>query len=60
MIYLKKQSIKKDILHDFERVINQPHWVRLIMIDYDKFIAEIEKIKNIVFYKKYIDKIFCF
>ncbi len=31
-----------------------------IMIDYYKFQNEIEKIKNIVFYKKILDKVFCF
>ena len=30
------------------------------MIDYYKFQNEIEKIKNIVFYKKILDKVFCF
>ncbi len=40
-----------------EKIINKKTH---IMIDYYKFQNEIEKIKNIVFYKKILDKVFCF
>ncbi len=40
-----------------EKIINQKNH---IMIDYYKFQNEIDKIKNIVFYKKIVDKVFCF
>ncbi len=40
-----------------EKIINKKTH---IMIDYYKFQNEVEKIKKIVFYKKMLDKIFCF
>ncbi len=40
-----------------EKIINKKTH---IMIDYYKFQNEIEKIKSIVFYKKILDKVFCF
>ncbi len=40
-----------------EKIINKKMH---IMIDYYKFQNEIEKIKSIVFYKKILDKVFCF
>ena len=40
-----------------EKIVNKKMH---IMIDYYKFQNEIEKIKSIVFYKKILDKIFCF
>ncbi len=40
-----------------EKIVNKKMH---IMIDYYKFQNEIDKIKNIVFYKKILDKVFCF
>ncbi len=58
-IHIKSGTIKYyyEINDMTEKTINKKSH---IMIDYYKFVAEIEKIKNIVFYKKIIDKIFCF
>ncbi len=58
-IHIKSGTIKYyyEINDMTEKTINKKSH---IMIDYYKFIAEIEKIKKIVFYKKCIDKIFCF
>lgn len=58
-IHIKSGTIKYyyEINDMTEKPINKTSH---IMIDYYKFVAEIEKIKNVVFYKKIIDKIFCF
>ncbi len=63
-----KIHIKSGTLKYYYQINDEDHEIGMkinnkklhFMIDYYKFIAEIEKIKRIVFYKKYIDKIFCF